>query len=246
MTKIKGMSGSALVDAAFLTFTFNKTQAGFKKVSKVIIPLENIETIEYTPKRLLKSDRLRIRAEGIDYANDATYDPCTFTFGLESGEEFVQQLSTACGILTTLASAGAVEKTGSPAGISRPTVVQAGLSASAEKAARRGKLISEFKGYTLYANRIISFTKSWPTAGAQASVDVGASTSRLSLGRIAVGGMVAGGLGAIIGGSSRRDTTRCFLTLATSVGTVVIPFDPASDTRARKFAAQVNAAGRIR
>jgi hypothetical protein len=29
------------------------------------------------------------------------------------------------------------------------------------------------------------------------------------------------------------------------VGTVVIPYDPASETKARKFAAQINAARRV-
>jgi len=73
----------------------------------------------------------------------------------------------------------------------------------------------------------------------------GASTSRIPLTRVVVGGAVAGGLGAVVGGSSRRDTIKYFLTLSTSVGTVVIPYDPASETKARKFAAQINAAGRV-
>ncbi|GAB3141683.1 hypothetical protein GCM10027057_25660 [Marisediminicola antarctica] len=243
--QIKGMSGSASFDAGFLTFSFTEAEAKLKRNAEVTIPLEAITTIEYTAKKLLKGDRLRIRAEDVDYANDATYDPCTFVFGLESGAEFLRSLQTAINIATTQAVAGDAEVPGSLAAVSKPVVVQVGLSAAAEKAARRGKLINSFKSYTLYEKRIISSAKSWPTLGAQASVDVGASTSRISLTRVAVGGVVAGGLGAVVGGSSRRNTTKCFLTLSTSVGTVVIPYNPASETKARKFAAQVNAAGRV-
>ena len=243
--RIKGTSGSASFDAEFLTFSFTRSEAKLKRIPEVTIPLEAITSIEYTPKKLLKGDRLRIRADDVDYAHDSTYDPCTFVFGLESSADFLRQLRSAIEIATAKTAAEDAQLPGSPGVVPNAVVVQVGLSAAAEKAARRGKLIIRFKGYTLYEKRIISFTKSWPTLGAQASVDVGASTSRISLTRVAAGGAIAGGLGAVVGGSSRRDTTKCFLTLSTSVGTVVIPFDPVSETKARRFAAQVNAAGRI-
>lgn len=84
------MSGSASIDAEFVTFSFTKSEAKLKRTSRRRFPSDDQDDRAHAEKPL-KGDPLRIRAEDVAYANDAANDPRTFVFGLEkSGAEFVR------------------------------------------------------------------------------------------------------------------------------------------------------------
>lgn len=83
-----------------------------------------------------------------------------------------------------------------------------------------------------------------PIGGASASVEDGADTNRPTLTRVGAGAIIAGPLGAIVGGLVRKDTSRIYVTVEFPDGRAVVIDAPRKDSaKAREFAAKVNAAG---
>lgn len=80
-----------------------------------------------------------------------------------------------------------------------------------------------------------------PVAGATAAFESGADKSRPTLTRIGAGAIVAGPVGAVLGGMFKKDTSKCYVTVIFDDGDTVIIEGPASDeAKMRKFAADVN------
>ena len=87
--------------------------------------------------------------------------------------------------------------------------------------------------------------KKYPVAGATAefeSADV--ATSRPTLTRIAAGALIAGPVGAIVGGMFQKDTAKCYIVVTLADGKVLIGDMPAGKSHdARMFVQAVNDAG---
>lgn len=80
-----------------------------------------------------------------------------------------------------------------------------------------------------------------PVAGAMAEFDSGSDKSRPTLTRIGAGAILAGPVGAVLGGMFKKDTSKCYVTVIFDDGDTVIIEGPASDeAKMRKFAADVN------
>lgn len=85
-----------------------------------------------------------------------------------------------------------------------------------------------------------------PVAGASAEFESGADIGgRTTLTRVAAGAIIAGPVGAIVGGMFRKDRNRVYVTISFADGEVAVIDGPARDeSKLRAFAAKVNAAAR--
>lgn len=83
-----------------------------------------------------------------------------------------------------------------------------------------------------------------PIGGAVAEYESGAyAGEQTTLGRVALGAVIAGPVGAIVGGMFRKDRTRGYVTVTFPDGEVVILDGPIKDElKMREFASKVNAA----
>lgn len=82
-------------------------------------------------------------------------------------------------------------------------------------------------------------------AGAAADFESGADQKRTTLTRVAVGAIIAGPAGAIVGGMFKKDKSRVYVTVAFPDGEVAIVDGPAKDEKKlREFTLIVNRAGR--
>ena len=85
-----------------------------------------------------------------------------------------------------------------------------------------------------------------PIGGATATYESGANVGgRTTLTRVGVGAIVAGPVGAIVGGMFKKDRNRCYVTLEFPDREVVVVDGPAKDERLlREFAAKFNTLSR--
>lgn len=85
-----------------------------------------------------------------------------------------------------------------------------------------------------------------PVAGAVAEFESGAAVGgRTTLTRVAAGAIVAGPVGAIVGGMFKKDRSKVYVTVTFPDGQVVVVDGPSKDeSKLRQFAAEVSAAGR--
>lgn len=85
-----------------------------------------------------------------------------------------------------------------------------------------------------------------PVAGAVAEHESGADVGgRTTLTRIAAGAIIAGPVGAIVGGMFKKDRNRFYVTITFPDGDVAVIDGPAKDeSRLREFTAKVNAAAK--
>lgn len=83
-----------------------------------------------------------------------------------------------------------------------------------------------------------------PIGGTRAEVDVSDSLERTTFTRVAAGAIIAGPVGAVVGGMFKKQRARGYLALYLPDGSVVIVDFPKADAvKAGAFAAKVNAAG---
>lgn len=85
-----------------------------------------------------------------------------------------------------------------------------------------------------------------PIGGAIATYESGASVGgRTTFTRVGVGAIVAGPVGAIVGGMFKKDRNRCYVTLEFPDREMVVMDGPAKDERLlREFAAKFNTLSR--
>ena len=112
----------------------------------------------------------------------------------------------------------------------------------------KGKAQSKYNGsigdLALLGPKIGYKFKKFPTAGAFAELDtVDAPAPQTTLTRIAAGAVIAGPVGAIIGGMLKKDRSKGFITVTLADGCVIIgEFPAAKISQARKFASLINEA----
>lgn len=84
-----------------------------------------------------------------------------------------------------------------------------------------------------------------PLGGAVAEFETGADAgSRTTLTRVAAGAIVAGPVGAIVGGMFKKDRNKVYVSITFPDGDVMVVDAPAKDdAKAREFARKINAAG---
>lgn len=82
-----------------------------------------------------------------------------------------------------------------------------------------------------------------PIAGASADFESGADKKRITGTRVITGGILFGPAGAVVGGALRKNKTKCYVTITFADGqNVIIEAPIKEETKARQFAAKVNAA----
>ncbi len=84
-----------------------------------------------------------------------------------------------------------------------------------------------------------------PVAGAVAEFEMGDDFgSRTTLGRVAAGAIIAGPVGAIVGGLFKKDSTRVYVTITFADGQIVVVDAPRKNgPKLQEFAREVTAAG---
>lgn len=80
-----------------------------------------------------------------------------------------------------------------------------------------------------------------PVAGATAEFESGSDRKRPTLTRIGAGAIIAGPVGAVVGGLFQKDRSKAYVTVIFEDGDTAIIEGPAKDeAKMRKFAADVN------
>lgn len=88
-------------------------------------------------------------------------------------------------------------------------------------------------------------TLSWPLAGMAAELERGATVGpRVTATRVVAGAVVAGPVGALVGGMLRKDRNKVYVVVTLADGSQILIDGPAKDERAaRDFVSKLNAAG---
>lgn len=88
------------------------------------------------------------------------------------------------------------------------------------------------------------FAKKYPIAGAVAEFEAGdAPAMQTTVGRVAAGLVVAGPVGAIVGGIWKKDQSKSYINITLADGKMIIADVPSSKaTAAREFVARINEA----
>jgi hypothetical protein len=114
---------------------------------------------------------------------------------------------------------------------------------------RRGRRLGDFGGCVLHEFVLITPGGEVPLDEVEASVDTAGNlsvTKRATLTRMAAGGLLLGGLGAVLSlgfqKKEKQDTRELYLLLDAGPASVVIQAVPDAGPQVRRFASQVNAA----
>jgi hypothetical protein len=113
---------------------------------------------------------------------------------------------------------------------------------------RRGKRVADFGGCFLHEFVLLTPGGEVPLDAVEASVDTAGNlsvTKRATLTRMATGGLLLGGLGAVLSlgfqKKEQQDTRELYLLLDAGPASVVIQADPDAGAEVRRFASAVNA-----
>jgi hypothetical protein len=123
-----------------------------------------------------------------------------------------------------------------------------GLIVGFKDALNEVKIKAKFNGslgnMALTADKVRYAFKSFPVAGAVAELDtVDAPAPQATLGRIAAGAVIAGPVGAIIGGMLKKDRSKGYISVTLSDGNIFLAEFPAARVSdARRFVALINEA----
>ena len=104
---------------------------------------------------------------------------------------------------------------------------------------------SRWAGAQLVNGKLTYKGKRYPIVGASAEYDSGAVVGqRPTFTRIVAGGIVAGPVGAVVGGMFKKDRNRVYVAVSLpAVGVIVLDGPAKEDNQAREFARRINAAG---
>ena len=92
---------------------------------------------------------------------------------------------------------------------------------------------------------IVIGVTSTPVVGVVARVEAGAARNRTTATRVVGGALIAGGVGAIVGGRARKNESKIYVVLDLPDGRSISRTAPArEEERAREFVGNVNAAAR--
>lgn len=98
--------------------------------------------------------------------------------------------------------------------------------------------------WRLYGKNLQIEGLNYPVAGAKASYESGAQAApRLTATRVAAGAVIAGPLGAVIGGLAKKDMSTMFIILELADGEVLtVEARPRDEAKVRRFVKAVNTA----
>ncbi|WP_181408271.1 DUF4429 domain-containing protein [Schumannella sp. 10F1B-5-1] len=240
--RIEGTDGVAEFRDNDVRFEFSAKAAKKKRASDITFPLNRIQSVEYRPGRGSEG-QLVIFARGYSGHVGAASSATIVVGPHQAGQVFAASVSAAVGATKSVAEVNA-ERAAESAELAR-TYDQTVRRERQE--VREDPATATFRGFSVRSGRLWKgTTASWPLGGADVHLD-GTTSSRMSFGRMvggaAVGTVIAPGLGtaagAVIGASARRDTSRRFLSIHTSSGTITIEYTPAEESAARRFADSV-------
>lgn len=113
----------------------------------------------------------------------------------------------------------------------------------AKASVERNKFNVSYEGYSLMGDKIRKGTKTWPVAGAVATLDEGVATSRRTATRVITGGVVGLGVGAVVGGMIKKKTPgRLYIAVTTTGGAITFDVPAKDEAKAREFVTKVNGA----
>lgn len=105
------------------------------------------------------------------------------------------------------------------------------------------KLEAKFEGHEIRDGEYRHKGTRVPIAGATAEYESGATAKRITGTRVITGTVLAGPVGAVVGGALRKNKTKCYITITFNDGNAAIIEAPIKEeSRARQFTAAVNAA----
>lgn len=98
-----------------------------------------------------------------------------------------------------------------------------------------------FEDFELTGNDLKHQGRTYSVIGAQATIDTGAAASRMTATRVIVGTALLPGIGTILGGMAKKNTSRVFVTIELATGDVLLAeVKQKKEGDARRFAAAIN------
>lgn len=241
---LKGLNGTVTLtdDAVVLTFAGMSASKAQKNASPRAVPLGAIDDVEVTPPKGIKPGHLRLVVRGADgYAHDAGRDLNAVLLGVDARphlEQFADATRAAA------AEAVPVETFHTDAG-SAPAPAYAPRPKAEPTLARTS---AKFAGVKVRTDGTIHYRgEVRPLPGTAATVQTaGQLRERTTATRVAAGAILAGPLGAVLGGLFRKkiDDRTLFLTIEGDGYAWVVEVDIKEERQARQFAAALNVAGR--
>jgi len=99
---------------------------------------------------------------------------------------------------------------------------------------------ADFGGYKLRDGVLKGGGKSVSVQGAEAEATQGAPSQRSTFTRMGAGALIAGPIGFVVGAVARKNTSKCYVTIAVPDGVVVIESKAKEFPDAVRFADAVN------
>lgn len=222
---------TATVDRARHTITFEHADSitGRKANSPWIVPAGVVESVEFVPKSFGVKPNLRLTLRDRSGFNPGIGADMNAIIGSKHDEAAITELRDA--IEQLVADAEPADQ--------GPTMRQPykGAVIAPTGSVKFGDLVLD--GRTIYSDG-----QAAPVDQARAEVvDADAARSRLTATRLAAGALVAGPLGAIVGGLARKSTGRIYVMVTTDDGRVLSGEGPSKEAgKAAEISARINAA----
>lgn len=220
LVTLEAFGCTATVDDQAVTLTHNGLMTPrFKKSAPWVIPLGAIESIDHLPRDWKNRGYVRfVVRDGVGWHDQELMDMNTFLLK-KPADEFLQVVEQRRANAHPAAMPAAAPAKQPPPG---------SMSASSSNAS--------FEGITLQPGSILFQGKSYPVAGARASVEVGSAKKRITATRV-----LAVGVFAL---AAKKNETRVYLTIDFADGQeIVVELEHKQEAEARQFASQVTNAG---
>lgn len=193
------------------------------------INVNQVVRVQFVDATMMKNDTIAFITPGHVPGLDSS-DPNTVIFTKRQAPAFLAMRDAVWDVLRARPSA------------QQEMLLDAETVQKAEAGSRAADLeVCKYGQHSVYKKVYVGPTINKPVAGASATFDSGADTSRPTLTRIGAGALLAGPIGAVGGALLKKNTSKCYVTVIFADGDTVIIEGPAKDEmKMRQFAADVN------
>lgn len=210
----KGVDGKATLTDTHLIFEYNILGRVPRNTKRSEIPLSDITSFEIVPGSITY---LRVGIDGAVSGGDPAQSARAIALHpRKPHDKFLSALKAATGASRSVSSPVAP----APSAPTYPT--------------------AKFGGYSLRNGVLTGGGKSVGVLGATAEATQGVAAQRSTLTRMGAGALIGGRIGAVVGATARKDTSKCYVTVEFPDGVVVIEGKAKDYPDAVIFASAVN------
>lgn len=242
--EIKGASQKLRIEDGVVTFIHPRLQR--VKAGEYPVAAHEIESVTVVPERGLQPQYVQVKRQGFDPHKKWRRDPYTISF-IGAPAEYGDKVAD---LIRAVAAGEPVES--DPDWIRKHTFgemmgeLRDDLSDTVNEIRdiQASNPSARFETASVSDGVIRNGFSKYPAGGATAEVE-GAGSSRMTATRVGAGAVIAGPLGAAIGGMARKNTSKVYVVVNTVRGSFVVEGPAKKMKAALQFAAAVNRAGQL-